>query len=312
MSIVAENLEKRYGTLRAVDGVSFEMPGPGIVGLIGPNGAGKTTTLRMLTTYLAPTAGRAIIEGFDCWRESIQARRRLGYLPEASALPTDARVDELLGFRAKLKQVPRRLRRGEIDRTLQLCDLAGVRKRMIGRLSHGMRRRVALADALLNDPPVLILDEPTAGLDPLQVRQFRSLLSELAENHTILLSTHILAEAEAVCQRVLVLSRGRLVEDIDLQSTQIAETCRIEVQGPVDSIQIVFTASALVGNVRLLGSEGDWHRFEISANVGVDVRAELGDLCLQYGWRIRELSADRLTLEQRFIRSVFNDQRKAA
>lgn len=312
MSIVARNLVKSYGELRAVDGVSFEIPGPGVLGLIGPNGAGKSTTLRILTSFLAPTSGTAAIAGFDCRAQSQQVRQHLGYLPETSPLYPDARIDEFLAFRAKLKRVPRRFRRAEIDRCLQACGLQNARRRLIGRLSHGFRRRVALADSLLHDPPVLILDEPTAGLDPLQVRQFRDLLAGLAHDHTILLSTHLLAEAEAVCDRVLILSQGQLVEDIDLQSAKSAPVCHLEVEGPEWALRQYIASFHEVEDVNLLELTGAWNRFEIRLKSTADIRAQLAEGCHERGWPIRELSLQRLSLEQQFVRSVFGEQRKAA
>ncbi|MGE5194584.1 MAG: ABC transporter ATP-binding protein [Deltaproteobacteria bacterium] len=216
MSIVVRNLCKAFGSLRAVDNVGFEIVSPGIVGLIGPNGAGKSTILRILATFLAPTAGYAAVAGCDCVTDAGRVRQSIGYLPESLPGQPDVRVEEYLSFRAQLKGVSRRDRRAELDRCLEACQLTAVRRRLIGRLSQGFRRRVGLADALLARPRVLILDEPTIGLDPLQVRHTRELLTDLGNACTILLSTHLLAEAEGLCRRVLVLMRGRLVSDMDL------------------------------------------------------------------------------------------------
>ncbi len=216
MSIVVRNLCKTFGPLRAVDNVSFEIPAPGITGLIGPNGAGKSTILRILATFLAPTSGNAAVAGFDCVAQSASVRHAIGYLPESLPAQNEARVEEYLSFRAQLKGISRRERRAEIERCLTNCQLTAVRRRLIGRLSQGFRRRVGLADALLARPRVLLLDEPTIGLDPLQVRHTRELLIGLAESCTVLLSTHLLAEAEGLCQRVLVLVQGRLVSDLNM------------------------------------------------------------------------------------------------
>jgi ABC-2 type transport system ATP-binding protein len=215
MSIVVRNLCKTFGALRAVDNVSFEIPSPGIVGLIGPNGAGKSTILRILTTFLAPASGHAAVAGYDCAADAESVRQAVGYLPETLPAHHEARVEEYLAFRAHLKGIARRERQTEIDRCLEACQLMQVRRRLIGRLSQGFRRRVGLADALLARPRVLLLDEPTTGLDPLQVRHTRERLMEIAEACTILLSTHLLAEAEGLCRRVLMLMRGRLVADLD-------------------------------------------------------------------------------------------------
>jgi ABC-2 type transport system ATP-binding protein len=216
MSIVVRGLCRHFGPLRAVDNVSFEIPSGGIVGLIGSNGAGKSTILRILSTFLAPAAGEAFVAGFDCVAEAARVRQSIGYLPESLPTISDVRVEEYLCFRAQLKGVARRDRRSEIDRVLAACQLTAVRRRLIGRLSQGFRRRVGLADALLGRPRVLILDEPTIGLDPLQVRNTRDLLADFARDGTILLSTHLLAEAEAICHRMLVLMQGRLVSDVNM------------------------------------------------------------------------------------------------
>jgi ABC-2 type transport system ATP-binding protein len=216
MSIVVRNLCKSFGPQRAVDNVSFAIPSSGITGLIGPNGAGKSTILRILATFLAPTAGSASVAGCDCVADAGGVRQSIGYLPESLPAQNEARVEEYLSYRAQLKGVARRGRRAEIDRSLAACQLHSVRRRLIGRLSQGFRRRVGLADALLGRPRVLLLDEPTIGLDPLQVRHTRELLTGLAESCTVLLSTHLLAEAEGLCHRVLMLMQGRLISDVDL------------------------------------------------------------------------------------------------
>jgi ABC-2 type transport system ATP-binding protein len=312
MSIVVRNLVKTFGETRAVNGVDFEIPGPGIVGLIGPNGAGKTTTLRMLTSFLKPTAGTVRIAGFDTVDFSRQVRQQLGYLPESTAIYPDARVSEFLSFRAKLKNVQRRKRAGEIQRCLQACGIANLSRRITGRLSHGQRRRVALADALLNDPSVLILDEPTAGLDPLQVRQFRGLVSELAVDHTVLLSTHILAEAEEICGRVLVMSQGRLVDDIDLSVPTEHGSCRLEVAGTAESIHKTLLAIEGVLTVEQTLRGDNWHGFELRYRAADDVRPRVAEICIKRGWPIRELSGSRPELEARFVRAVFSEPREAA
>lgn len=214
MSIVVHNLCKNFGSSRAVDCIDFEVAPGEIVGLIGPNGAGKTTLLRMLATFLRPTTGSIRVAGFDCVTQSREVRKRIGYLPESLPGYAEARVDEYLSFRSQLKGIPRRNRATEIDRCLAACDIADVRKRLLGRLSQGYRRRVGLADVLLGSPLVLLLDEPTIGLDPLQVRHVRDLLTDLARERTILLSTHLLAEAEMLCGRALMLLNGRLADDV--------------------------------------------------------------------------------------------------
>jgi ABC-2 type transport system ATP-binding protein len=216
VSIVVRELCKNFGALRAVFNVNVDIPAGTIVGLIGPNGAGKSTILRVLSTFLRATSGDVAVAGIDARLDPAGVRQVIGYLPENPPAYNDVRVDEYLAFRARLKGIARDKRHGEIDRCLEACELTAVRRRIIGRLSQGFRRRVGLADALLARPRVLILDEPTIGLDPLQIRHTRELLSDLAHESTILVSTHLLAEAQELCQRVLVLMNGQLVSDVQI------------------------------------------------------------------------------------------------
>jgi ABC-2 type transport system ATP-binding protein len=218
--IDARGLSKRYGDLVAVDRVTFSVQPGEVVGFLGPNGAGKTTTMRMLTGFVPPTDGSASIAGHDLLAEPLAARRAVGYLPETPPLYPEMSVEDYVGYVAKLKDVPRGQRRGAVDRALARCGLADVRRRVIGALSKGYRQRVGLAQAIVHDPAVLILDEPTVGLDPIQIREIRALIAELAAERegggrarTVILSTHILPEVEAICRRVLVISRGRIVVD---------------------------------------------------------------------------------------------------
>ena len=209
--IEVRHLTKRYGDRVAVRDLSFDVARGEVVGFLGPNGAGKSTTLRMLTGFLEPSEGAIKIDGLDAQKQPLEVKRRIGYMPEAVPLYLDMRVEEYLRFRAELKSVPRRLLQKNIDRALELASVTDVKTRIIGQLSKGYRQRVGLADALVADPPLLILDEPTAGLDPNQIRQVRDLVRELAREKTVLLSTHILPEVEALCGRVIILDRGRLV-----------------------------------------------------------------------------------------------------
>jgi len=209
--IDVRHLSKRYGDRTAVSDLSFEVARGEVVGFLGPNGAGKSTTLRMLTGFLEATEGEIRIDGLDASTQAIEVRRRVGYMPEAVPLYLDMRVVEYLRFRAELKGVARKQIAKNVDRALELASVTDVKTRIIGQLSKGYRQRVGLADALVADPPLLILDEPTAGLDPNQIRQVRELVRELSKEKTVLLSTHILPEVEAICGRVIILDRGRLV-----------------------------------------------------------------------------------------------------
>jgi ABC-2 type transport system ATP-binding protein len=211
--IRVERLTKYYGEYPAVRDVSFEVPKGRVVGFLGPNGAGKSTTMRILAGYLTASSGRASIDGFDVFRDPIAVRRRIGYMPESCPLYGELRVDEYLKFRAGLKGLGWSARRKRIDYVTQRCWLTDVRRQLVGTLSKGYRQRVGLADALLADPPVLILDEPTAGLDPAQIRETRKLIRELGAEHTMLLSTHILSEVEMACDSVIIIAQGRVAED---------------------------------------------------------------------------------------------------
>ncbi len=220
--IEARDLSKRYGDFVAVDGVSFKVDKGEVVGFLGPNGAGKTTTMRMLTGFLPPTDGAAVIAGHDIFEDPIAARRSVGYLPETPPLYPEMRVDSYLRYVARIKDVPRRGRREAVDRAIERCALTGVRSNVIGTLSKGYRQRVGLAQAIVHDPPVLILDEPTVGLDPLQIVEIRDLISKLAAGegdaqHTIVLSSHILTEVQAICRRVILINEGRKAVDAPIE-----------------------------------------------------------------------------------------------
>jgi len=215
--IEVDGLTKDFGTVVAVQGVSFSVAKGEIVGFLGPNGAGKSTTLRIIAGFLGATSGKVRVNGHDIAESSLAARRSLGYMPEAAPLYSELRVREYLGFRAALKGVARRERKKAVERALELAGAADMAEVVIGHLSKGYRQRVALADALVNSPPLLILDEPTAGLDPNQILEVRKLVRELGAEHTILLSTHILSEVEAVCERALVIARGKLVAEGSLE-----------------------------------------------------------------------------------------------
>jgi ABC-2 type transport system ATP-binding protein len=230
-AIEVEGLSKRYGDFEAVRDLSFQIGAGEVVGFLGPNGAGKTTTMRMLTGFIPPTNGSIRIAGFDIFAEGLDARRSMGYLPETPPLYPEMTPKSYIEFVAKLKDVPRAKRKDAVDRALDLCGLQDVRSREIRQLSKGYRQRVGLAQAIVHDPPVLVLDEPTVGLDPMQIREIRSLIRDLAATggQTILLSTHILAEVEAICQRVILIQHGRKVLDQPLTELTAGGTSLEEV-----------------------------------------------------------------------------------
>ncbi len=220
--IEARGLSKRYGDVVAVDGVDLSVGKGEVVGFLGPNGAGKTTTMRMLTGFLPPSQGRVAIAGHDMQSDPIAARRAVGYLPETPPLYPEMRVDEYVSYVAGLKDVPRAKRAERVDRSLAACGLEEVRRRVIGRLSKGFRQRVGLAQAIVHEPQVLILDEPTAGLDPLQIVEVRNLIKQLAEveGRTVVLSTHILPEVELICRRVILIANGEIRLDGSLEEVR--------------------------------------------------------------------------------------------
>jgi len=244
--IEVEGLVKDYGTVVALHGLSFRVGAGEVVGFLGPNGAGKSTTLRILAGFLGPTAGRVRVGGHDLERSSLAARRLLGYLPETSPLYPELRVREHLAFRAALKGVPRRERRRAVARAMELAAVTEVAEALVGHLSRGYRQRVGLADALVASPPLLILDEPTAGLDPNQIREVRRLIRELGREHTVLLSTHVLSEVEATCDRAVVIARGRLVGEgtlSELREQRRGRSLRLVLGDPADRGEAVLAAA---------------------------------------------------------------------
>jgi ABC-2 type transport system ATP-binding protein len=302
--IRVERLTKRYGMTRAVDHVSFEIGRGEIVGLLGPNGAGKTTTMRMLTTFLSPTSGRAVLAGHDVLDEALEVRRKVGYLPENVPLYVEMRVREYLSFRAKIKDVPRSRRRIAIEEAVNRCRIQEVENRVIGQLSRGFRQRVGLADALVHDPDILILDEPTAGLDPIQIREVRSLIRELGDRHTVLISTHIMSEVEAVCGRVIIIAQGRIAEDQPLDQLRTGSTIVVEARGPAEAIRHALQVMQGVEHVSIARVEGEHAVFQVVPRDGHDIREALGQRLVQHGWPLRQLDLRRVTLEDRFIQAV--------
>jgi ABC-2 type transport system ATP-binding protein len=310
--ISVSRLTKVYGQTLAVDHISFEVEKGQIVGFLGPNGAGKSTTLRMLTCYLPPTSGGATINGFDIFHQSVQVRENLGYLPENVPLYTEMRVEEYLDFRGQLRKMPRADRRKRMDYVLERCWLTNVRKRMIGHLSKGYRQRVGLADSLLHNPAVLILDEPTVGLDPTQIRETRKLIKDLGGDHTLLLSTHILPEVEAVCTRAIVIAGGRIVAQGSPEelrtSRRMTARVLVECRGPGKEIEAALSRVSGVGKVELLNGDSgrDLVTAALRAREGYDIREEVARTVIQHGWPLREIRLEHATLEEFFIEVTAN------
>jgi len=303
--IHVRNLTKFYGDYAAIRDVSFDVPAGQIVGFLGPNGAGKTTTMRILTGYMTATSGQASIADFDVFWQPLEARRRIGYLPESCPLYVEMRVGEYLHFRAGLKGLHGRERRQRREFVMDRCWLKDVQRQIIGTLSKGYRQRVGLADALLADPPVLILDEPTAGLDPSQIRETRNLIRELGKEHTILLSTHILPEVEVTCDRVIIISRGQVKASASLAELVQVGGKRVllaEFEGSVDP-----TPMRAVPGVDGVESESiaGGTRLKIAQHPdSEDLSPRVCALAVECGWKLRTLRPEQPSLEERFLKII--------
>jgi ABC-2 type transport system ATP-binding protein len=309
MMIEVENLTKYFGPVLAVDDISFRVDQGEIVGFLGPNGAGKTTTIRILTSYLPATSGIARVANHDVMNESMAVRENIGYLPESVPLYPEMRVDEYLLYRAKLKSVDRKARQTRLDYCLEHCRIREVRRRLIGTLSKGYRQRVGLADAMIHDPPILILDEPTVGLDPLQIRETLTLIKNLGEKHTILLSTHILSEVEAVCRRVIIINAGRIGLDKNLADLA-SDTALIllEVRGPAEQVTNVLKTTDGVAEVTAKPLGDGLTSFEIRTDRHQDLREAIGQRVVKNGWTIRRLDLQRRKLEDHFVNVVLREE----
>jgi ABC-2 type transport system ATP-binding protein len=302
--IEVENLTKRYGRHTAVDGISFRVNKGEILGFLGPNGAGKTTTMRILTCYLPATEGTARVAGFDVFEQPLEVKRRVGYIPETPPLYPDMDVDTFLDFCAKIKGVPAAGRKARIDDAVEKTRVGDVRKTLIGRLSKGYRQRVGLAQAILANPDVLILDEPTAGLDPKQIIETRELIKGLGGDHTIILSTHILPEVSMTCGRVVIINKGKVVaEDTPdnlMHRLKGAATLRVEVRGDAGAAESALRGVPGVLAVRPPGPAGSG-AFEVEAAAGADVRADVARAVIGKGLDLVGLSQAGMSLEEIFL-----------
>lgn len=304
--IDVQNLSKSFSGFRAVQNLNFKVNRGEIVGFLGPNGAGKSTTMKVLAGYLPPTDGQVKVAGFDVVTQSLEVRARIGYMPENVPLYNDMRVDEFLRFRAQLKRVPKNHVRERVESVKQQCALKDVERKIIGTLSKGYRQRVALADALVHDPELLILDEPTIGLDPHQIRAVRQLIKELGAKHTILLSTHILSEVEMTCNRVLIINHGRIeASDTPANLTKLVRgggSLRLEIKSGAKDAAVKLSKVADVEDVETVPSaDGEWSQLRIFAKPGVDVRDGVFAVVKQEGWALREFARERATLEEAFV-----------
>jgi ABC-2 type transport system ATP-binding protein len=305
--IEVEGLTKRFVDKDVVNNVSFFVPEGEVLGFLGPNGAGKTTTMRMITGFLAATSGKVRVAGLEVERDPLAVRARIGYLPENVALYPEMRVDEYLRYRAAVEGVPRAAVRERVDSVSERCMVGDVRRQLIGTLSKGYRQRVGLAAALVHRPPVLILDEPTVGLDPRQIVKIRELITELGRDHTVILSTHILPEVEQVCRRVLIIDDGKIVADgtPDQLRSGLAGTAelRVQLEAPEVDAREGLAALPAASNVR---SEGGG-RFRIAIEGGGDLRREVFNLAVRKGWVLLELAQTMPSLEDVFLRLTTRD-----
>ncbi len=307
--IEVDHLTKVYGNRKAVDSISFTVQKGEILGFLGPNGAGKTTTMRILTCYMPATEGTARVAGYDVFEESLEVRRRIGYLPESPPLYPEMEIDSYLHFVARIKGAPSSKRKSMVDEVMEKCAIADVRNRIINKLSKGYKQRVGLAQALLNNPEVLVLDEPTIGLDPKQIFEVRSLIKSLAVDHTVILSTHILPEVSMTCNRVVIIHNGRVVA-MDtpaalIQQMKGAEKIALTVDGPRQAVVEKLEGVQGVVSVVPEGEEnGGPSNYMVECELRTDLRRKLASEIVSQGWGLLELRGVSLSLEDVFINLV--------
>ena len=311
--IEVEHLTKVFNGRKAVDDVSFKVEKGEILGFLGPNGAGKTTTMRVLTCYMPATDGTARVAGYDVFDESIEVRKRIGYLPESPPVYPEMTVESYLHFVAKIKGAPSSQRKQQVDDVMGKCSIGDVRNRIIGKLSKGYKQRVGVAQALLNNPEVLILDEPTIGLDPKQIFEVRSLIKSLAGDHTVILSTHILPEVSMTCSRVVIINKGKVVAMDTPQglTNQVkgAERVALVVDGPRPAVQEKLASIDGVLRVEAEGSENEQpSSYMVECKLNTDLRRELAAAIVSQGWGLMELRGVSMSLEDVFINLVTQEK----
>ena len=332
--IEVENLTKRYGDFTAIEGVTFNVAEGEVLGFLGPNAAGKTTTMRILTCFMPATYGTAKVAGYEVFDNPIEVRRRIGYMPENVPLYTEMTVRSYLNFMAKVKGVGRKERRQRVESAIRACGLENFRDRVIGKLSKGYRQRVGLAQALVHNPQVLILDEPTIGLDPRQIIEIRNLIKGLGGEHTVILSTHILPEASMICSRVIVINEGKIAGEVSLKDGQVAaiesraarmtnseqtegvsqdeqasslvysgemETVYMKVRGPSEKVLARLRLDPNVSDAQLEREEDGMSTYIVTHKTGMNIRAELTSMIVYSGWELLELRPVEMTLEEAFL-----------
>jgi ABC-2 type transport system ATP-binding protein len=314
--IEVQHLTKRYGRVTAVDDVSFTVERGEILGFLGPNGAGKTTTMRILTGYMPASEGHARVAGLDIFDKPIEAKRRIGYLPETPPLYPDMTVREYVDFVARIKRVPSKERKDRVDAVMKRAHVADMADRHCAKLSKGYRQRVGLAQAIIHNPEVLILDEPTAGLDPKQIIETRDLIRSLAGDHTIVLSTHILPEVSQTCQRVVIINKGRVVavDTPDNLTARLKGAETMYVQVDAGGADVVPALSGVPGVIRVIPAEqrGIIGGYEVESDRGTDIRRELARVVVTQGWGLLELRPMRMSLEEIFLQVTTDESAEAA
>jgi ABC-2 type transport system ATP-binding protein len=310
--IEVSDLVKRYAGHTAVAGISFSVKRGEIVGLLGPNGAGKSTTMRILSCFLSATSGTVRIGGLDVFTQSREVRRRIGYMPENNPLHPEMRVREYLKFRARLKGLTSSQSRTRVDIVMQQCGLTDVQYKIIAHLSKGYKQRVGLADALVHEPDLLILDEPTIGLDPHQIRSVRELIKSLAGSHTVLISSHILPEVELTCSRVLIMYRGRILAadtPDNLQSLITGNNLLVaEIAAPASELMDCWSGIPEVQQCDVVRTSGIYSRCSLTLRDGVEFRERVYDICRERGWSLRELTRSRRSLEDIYVHITNPDE----
>ena len=309
--IEVNNLSKTFHNLKAIDGVTFRVDKGEILGFLGPNGAGKTTTMRIITGYMPASGGNARVAGFDVYEQSLEARKRIGYLPESPPLYHEMIVRSYLRFVSKIKGVPPKQREAGIDDVISKCRLQEVSHRIIGRLSKGYKQRVGLAQALLGDPEVLVLDEPTIGLDPKQINDVRQLIKGLAGSHTVILSTHILPEVSMTCNRVVIIDRGKIiaVDTPENLTSKLrgAERIYLEAVGSAEALKTTLEAVPGVNKVMMEGQTNETVKFHVESLLSRDVRRDLASAIVQAGFGLLEMHTVTMSLEEVFIKLVTSE-----
>ena len=312
LMIEVANLTKRYAGQTAVSNISFTVRRGEVVGLLGPNGAGKSTTMRILSCYLPATSGTVRVAGLDVFHHSKEVRRRIGYMPENNPLHADMRVREYLKFRARLKGLDVKTSRRRVDCVMEQCSLTEVSRRIIGQLSKGYRQRVGLADALVHEPELIILDEPTIGLDPHQIRSVRQLIKGLAQAHTVLISTHILPEAEMTCNRMVIMLKGKILAADTPENLQrlMSSNSQVlaEIAAPLADLRQCWLEMPEIEQFDVSAAEGDYFRCALTPRNGLDLRPRVFALARERGWPLRELTRKSHSLEDIYLQVTRPDE----